>query len=279
MTEYAEVKIQRILNPTAINLGEYVINPYSGCAFRCLYCYVRSNRSVKRKNRPWGSYVDIRINAPLLLKKELEKKRPQRVLIGSTTDCFQPIERKYRLTEQILDVLNEHGVYYNILTRSPLISEYVPLLGKGFCESIYFTINAYSDDLKQVLEPASPPFTERIRAIETLLSCGIPAIPYVSPVLPWITEIDAIFELAEKWSTIDFECLNFSHEHTADVIAAIASVQPVLAQKYRRMQKDKAFFDWVWEELRKKVAKGIGAAGKDCHIFVHKYGNFYENSY
>ncbi len=75
MVEYNRVKINRILNPTSIDLGEYVINPFMGCAHACLYCYVRSNRVISRKKKPWGEYVDIRINAPELLEKELKIKK------------------------------------------------------------------------------------------------------------------------------------------------------------------------------------------------------------
>jgi DNA repair photolyase len=114
MLEFQEVKIKRILNPTAIDLGEYVINPFMGCEHACLYCYVRSNRLVSRKTKPWGEYVDIRINAPDLLEKEILSKKPKQVLLGSTTECFQPIERKYQLTKRVLEILNKYKIYYVI---------------------------------------------------------------------------------------------------------------------------------------------------------------------
>ncbi|MBI4650883.1 radical SAM protein, partial [Candidatus Desantisbacteria bacterium] len=75
MFEINEVEIQRILNPTSINLGEYVINPYMGCEYSCLYCYVKSNRIMSKKGKAWGTFLDVRINAPLLLEKELKANR------------------------------------------------------------------------------------------------------------------------------------------------------------------------------------------------------------
>lgn len=161
MIEINEVSVNRVLNLTAIDLGDYVINPYRGCEFACLYCYVRSNKVVSKRKKPWGTYVDIRKNAPDLLEKEIREKKPKTVLLGSTTECFQPVEKKFRLTKRILEILNNHEVPYIILTRSPYIVEYIPLLNQGFCKRIYFTVNNYSDTFKQAIEPKSPSFVSR----------------------------------------------------------------------------------------------------------------------
>ncbi|MBI5416817.1 radical SAM protein [Candidatus Poribacteria bacterium] len=177
MIKTNEVNIKQILNPTSIDLGEYVINPFMGCEFACLYCYVRSNRVTSKRNKPWGEYVDIRINAPEQLEKELQLKKPHTVLLGSTTECFQPVEAKYEITKKILEILNDNKIFYVILTRSPYILNYLDLLKKGFCKKIYFTINNFSQEYKSKLEPKSPQFELRVTAINTLLDAGIPVIP------------------------------------------------------------------------------------------------------
>lgn len=112
MIEINEIKAQRILNPTSIDLGEYVINPFKGCEFGCIYCYVRGNKTIKKDPRKWGEFIDIRINAPELLKKELKLKKVKRVLLGSTTECFQPADFKYKLMEQILNILIDNQVTF-----------------------------------------------------------------------------------------------------------------------------------------------------------------------
>ena len=205
MVEFNPVKIKRILNPTSINLGEYVINPFLGCAHACLYCYVRSNRVISRKNKPWGEYVDIRINAPELLEKELQVKKPKTVLLGSTTECFQPIESEYALIGKILGILNRHKVYYVILTRSPLIIDHIALLKEGFCKKIYFTINNMRPEFKYALEPKSPLFALRDEAVNKLLDEEIPVVPYFSPVFPWISEPGEVFAKFSKAGQIEFE--------------------------------------------------------------------------
>jgi DNA repair photolyase len=279
MIEYNEVNISRILNPTAINLGEYVINPFMGCEFNCLYCYVRSNRVVSKKEKPWGSYVDVRVNAACLLEKELVKKKPQSVLLGSTTECFQPAEKEYGLTGRSLEILNRHKVYYTILTRSPLISAYIDLLNSGYCKKIYFTVNEFGGHFKKKLEPKSPAFGLRRRAINRLLERGIQVVPYFSPVLPWISKIDSVFSQYPLAGQVEFECLNFTLAHIREIITVLSQYDPGLKPKYERMARDRQYYDLVWEELKKKLSVLAKAAHKNFTIYVHDFKGYFNNKY
>jgi len=279
MAEFNEVKIKRILNPTSIDLGEYVINPFMGCEFSCLYCYVRSNRVISRKNKPWGEYVDIRINAAELLEKEIVSRKPKVVLLGSTTECFQPIERKYRVTGEILEILNRHKIYYVILTRSPYILDYLSLLKAGFCSKVYFTINRFSAEFKQRLEPKSPAFDLRDNTVNTLLDKGIPVAVYFSPLLPWISDIKDVFLRFKKANTLEFECLNFNLKNIGDIINNIALVSPSLKEKYEKMLNDRQFYNLTWKEIEEDIKKEAAPLKKRYNIFVHSFGDYFKNSY
>ena len=279
MLEINEVKIARILNPTAIDLGEYVINPFMGCEFACLYCYVRSNRVVSRKTKPWGEYVDIRINAPELLEKEIAKKRPKCVLLGSTTECFQPLERKYKITGQVLEILNKNKVYFTILTRSPYILDYLPLLKSGYCKAVYFTINNYPQYFKSRLEPKSPDFNLRDKAVNQLLEEGVPVVPYFSPILPWISDTGGVFSRFPKSKEVGFEGLNFRLVNIRDILDNITTTEPPLRVKYERMLSDKDFYTKVWQEIEAGIAKEARACGKSYNIYIHEFGSYFKNSY
>lgn len=261
--ETREVKISAILNPTSIDLGEYVINPYKGCSFGCLYCYVRFNKVTKNDPRCWGEYVDVKVNAPQLLEKELPGKKPRRVLLGSTTECFQPVESRYKITYKILEILNRHKIYYSILTRSPLILEYIPLLKHGYCESIYFTVNMFSDGLKHLLEPKSAPFQVRIDTANRLLEEGLPVIPYLSPLFPYISRFP-------KLNQVEAEGLNFNLGNIDKVIDAIGSVYPGLKQLYIQMATDAEAYNNVWASIK---------AESNHHIYVHRPNSYFENKY
>ncbi|MCX5687892.1 MAG: radical SAM protein [Candidatus Omnitrophica bacterium] len=279
MIEYKEVKISRILNPTGIDLGEYVINPFMGCEYSCLYCYVRSNKVISKRQGEWGSYVDIRINAPELLEKEILSKKPKCVLLGSTTDCFQNIEKKYAITKQVLEILNKHKVYYNILTRSPNIIEYIDLLKKGFCKKIYFTINNTSPEIKNKLEPKSPGFELRFKSINKMLDENIPIVPYFSPILPWLSDFKNIFELFPKAGSVEFEGLNMNLININDIISKIVSLHPALKSGYEKLLQDKAFYDSFWASIKKDIIREVIIAKKNYNIYIHNFGTYFNNKY
>ncbi|OOP55172.1 MAG: hypothetical protein AYP45_16350 [Candidatus Brocadia carolinensis] len=279
MLEINEVTINRILNPTSIDLGEYVINPYVGCEFACTYCYVRSNKTVTRRKMPWGSYVDIKVNAPDLLEKEILEKHPGTVLLGSTTECFQPVEKEFRLTWKMLEILNRHKVSYVILTRSPCIAEYIPLLNQGFCKRIYFTVNKVCNTFKQLIEPKSPPLDSRNDAIQKLLDAGISVIPYYSPVIPWVTDIRDAFSPFAKAERIEFEYLNFNLPHARDMVRHISLAKPALRIKFTGMWYEKGSYDHIWDTLDEAIARQAREANKKYKIYRHPYGEFFQNTY
>ncbi|KJJ84121.1 radical SAM domain protein [Candidatus Omnitrophus magneticus] len=277
--EVKEVEATRILNPTSIDLGEYVINPYKGCAFACLYCYARFSKAISRDERKWGEYLDARVNAPRLLEKELKIKKPTRVLLGSTTDCFQEEELKRGLTKEILEILNSHGVYYSILTRSPFIISYLDILKKGYCETIYFTVNNYDLKLKSILEPKSPSFEAREKVVTCLLDNDIPVIPSFSPVFPFISKVSGIFEKFEKARAVNFEGLNFNLGNIAEIVTKIEPLYPKEAGIYKRMIEDKKFYDDVWYETRRVIMREGIKNKKRCDVYIHELYGYFGNKY
>ncbi len=277
--EIREVKITRILNPTSIDLGEYVINPFKGCAFSCLYCYVRYNKVTLKDKRNWGDFVDIRSNAPELLEKELSLKKPQCVLLGSTTECFQPVEKKWFISRKIIEILNKHQVFYTILTRSPFILDVLPLLKEGFCRSIYFTINWFDEALKILLEPKSPPFQERISAIQVLLNENIKVIPYFAPLLPFVCDFREIFQQLEGANCIEFESLNFNLGNIRQIIESIGNVYPQWKTVYEKMASDQKTYHQIFSGIKKEIIKEAGRTKKNHRIFIHNFCSYFENTY
>jgi DNA repair photolyase len=279
MVKITEVMSSRILNPTSIGLGEYVINPYAGCEFGCLYCYVRSNRSVLKRNDPWGEYVDVRVNAPELLEKELALHKPAVVLLGSTTECFQPQEERSAVTGKLLDILNRFQVPYVILTRSAYIRQYLPLLRKGFCKRVYFTVNRFSPELKALLEAKSPDFDARISAVNILLEAGIPVVPYFSPLLPWISDFKSVFTRCPKARHIEFECLNFNLSNIDDIIGKISAHSCALAARYERMRQDPLFYNEVWKNIMQEIDACASEVKSEVKVHTHAYGDYFNNKY
>ena len=127
MFKINELQSKTILTKTNLPASDWVINPYNGCQFACTYCYAAQIARWKHPNEEWGSYVDVKTNAPELLKKELEKleKKTDKkdfgvIFFSSVTDPYQGLEAKYKLTRQCLKVLADFGYEgkISILTKS-----------------------------------------------------------------------------------------------------------------------------------------------------------------
>ncbi|MCM8801605.1 MAG: radical SAM protein [Candidatus Omnitrophica bacterium] len=279
MVKFKLIKVTQILNPTSINLGDYVINPYKGCQYGCLYCYVKQNKTVQNKEKGWGSYVEVKINAKEILEKELRIKKPQTVLLGSITECFQPIEEKYKITYNILKILNKYGVFYYILTRSPYIQKYIDLFSEGFCKKIYFTINNIPEELRTKLENKSPSYEERFKAIEKLKKANIEVIPYYSPILPFVSEVKDIFKRFHNIKHIEFEGLNFKVTNIKAIIDNISSLYPAIKALYERMLLDKQYYETYWQKVKELITKEARKNKKELRLYIYKFNAYFNNIY
>ncbi len=273
------IPTERALNPTSIDLGEYVINPYRGCSYGCIYCYVPYNKSIMRMNKKWGSFVGVRNELPEVLEKEIDIKKPTNVLIGSTCESFMPIERKYNITKRILEILNRKGVYFSILTRSPLIADYVDLLKEGYCKSIYFTTNNYSDDIKNLLEPETPRFEDRNKTILCLKNNSINVIPYISPFIPELTNIDMLLDVFDFLPEINFEALNFNLGSIDKIIALLSKADNELGQTLNRMKNDALFYETIWCDFKKEIQVSAQKRNIKQIFYLHELNAYFENKY
>jgi DNA repair photolyase len=229
--------------------------------------------------RPWGSYVEVRCNAPELLEKELSQKKPKQVLLGSITECFQPAELKYGITKRILEQLHRHSVRYCILTRSPLITEYIPLLKEGFCSTIYFTINLYPTAVKQLLEANGPGIDARLAAIKALAAEGIHVIPYISPLLPQLSDIKAIFQMLDDIQEIHFEGLNFSLGNIRQIIDGIRILYPAIADEYELMIHNPTVNEAIWQSTKIEIEQCAITHNVRYTLFTHTANEYFNNNY
>jgi len=102
-----EINAKSILQKSGLPDADWVINPYSGCRFACKYCYAAFVGKFRHPGEEWGSYLDVKINAPELLKRELKKKLKNNkdigtIFLSSVTDPYQGMEAKYQLTRKCL---------------------------------------------------------------------------------------------------------------------------------------------------------------------------------
>ncbi len=177
-----------LLNKTSGFMEEYdyTLNPYSGCAFGCTYCYAAFfSRSNEQKDE-WGYWVDVKENALTLLKKL--RKKPltgKTVYMSSVTDPYQPIEKKIELTRSLLEeLLDYHQPRLVVQTRSPLVVRDIDLLKKFEVVQVNMTITTDNERVRKVFEPFCPSNKDRLTAIKEINNEGVNSCITITPLLP-----------------------------------------------------------------------------------------------
>jgi DNA repair photolyase len=185
--QITEITAKTALVRSKIPGVEYVINPYLGCGHGCRYCYAVFMRRYSRHHpqAPWGSFVEVKVNVAKVLRVELRRKKQKgRAFLSSVCDPYQPVELKYRLTRQCLELLKEHVWGISILTRSPLVCRDLDLLTAAPEVSVGLSIPTDDDRVRQVLEPHSPPIGARLAALRRLKEAGLNPWVFIAPMLP-----------------------------------------------------------------------------------------------
>lgn len=204
--------IKEIHSKTILSASQvypYVINPYTGCQHGCTYCYAHFMKRFTGHREPWGEFVDVKVNAADLLKHEITRKKPDRVWMSGVCDPYQPLEGKYQLTRQCLEILAEHGWPVTVQTRSSLVLRDVDILTRGQDFEVGCSIATADDNIRKHFEPHAPPIRERIRALGELHQAGIKTYAMIAPILPGAE--DLADELIGKVDYVRMDRMNYHY--------------------------------------------------------------------
>lgn len=183
MLKVKEVRAKSILNRSKIY--DYCLNPYTGCQINCAYCYARLfMKRYSGHKEPWGQFVDVKINAPEILKKQLLKARRGTVWISSVCDPYQPLEAKYQLTRQSLKELAALQYPVNIQTKSKLILRDLDLFLEFEEIQVGFTITTDDEKVAKLFESGASCVSDRITALEKIHEKGVNTFAFLGPLLP-----------------------------------------------------------------------------------------------
>ena len=185
----------------------YSVNPYQGCEHGCIYCYARNSHQYWGFDAGLGFETNIVVkhNIAQVLKKQFQKKnyRPEPIMLSGNTDCYQPVEKKFGLTGQILELCLETGHPVSIITKNSLIQrdqDLIEKLAKRKLVHVYFSINHLDNKLKALLEPRTATATKKLSLIRDFTDVGIPCGVMVAPIIPGLNtdDIAAIIRLAAQ---------------------------------------------------------------------------------
>lgn len=266
------IEAKTIFTKSGLPGSDWVINPYNGCLFGCMYCYAAQIARWKHPDEEWGTYLDVKINAPELLKKELEKlaknlktKNFGSVFFSSVTDPYVGMEAKYQLTRKCLSVLADFDYRgsVSVQTKSPLITKDIDVLKRIKNVTVGFTVTTLDDRVSKFLEVMAPPVSSRIKALRELHEAGISTYAFIGPILPHFTSNEAkINELLDKLQEVGvtevwFEHINLSPKIKARLFDFLRKESPELLPEFEKAET---------EEYREKLEKIILKAMKGRNL-------------
>jgi DNA repair photolyase len=174
---------------------EYSINPYRGCEHGCIYCYARPTHEYLgfSSGLDFETRIMVKEDAPKLLREELSSSRwqPQTIAMSGVTDCYQPVERRLKLTRGCLEVLAEFRNPVGIVTKNQLVLrdlDLLAVLARHNAVAVFISVTTLDTDLRKVMEPRTTPPAARLTTIRKLADAGVPVGVMVAPVIPGLTD-------------------------------------------------------------------------------------------
>ena len=265
MAKVYEINAKSVLHHTKIPGADWVINHYSGCEHGCVYCYARFICKWRKQKEKWGSFIDVKINAPELTAKESKGKTGE-VILCTTADPYQPIEKKYQLTRKVLQNLNPN-IKLCILTKSDLVLRDIDVFKRFKNCELGLTITTLNENIKKVFEPFSPSSLARLKALKRLKQEGFYTYAFIGPILPYLTDLKEIFEKVSPFVDLFmFEDLNFNPARK-EIFEAIRKNFPELEEKYKHLSKE------FWLEKEKEIKELSKRFSKPAKIYFKHTGS------
>lgn len=241
-----EIKARSILSKSMVY--DYALNPYVGCVHGCVYCYAKFMKRFTGHSENWGEFVDVKVNAPELLAREVCKKKTGRVWISGVCDPYQPLEKKYMITKRCLDILVENGWPFTVQTKSPLVLRDIETLKRSPDAEVGFTVTTADEKIRRIFELGAPPTRSRIDALKRLHSQGVRTFAMIAPILPGAGGL--VTALRGKVEYVLVDRLNY---HYAD-------------RTYRKYGMEWAMKDSFFSQRGEELKRGFEREGVTCRV-------------
>ena len=185
-----EINTKDYVTKSNLPYCDYVINPYGGCTHACKYCYASFMKRFTGHTEEWGTFLDIkRCEKPLSVKKLTGKT----IFMSSVTDPYNAFEKKYKITQRLLEQLKEIDCKLKISTKSSLILRDLDLLLQKKHLTVAVSLNTLDESFRGAMDRGAS-VQERLKAMRTLHESGIYTVLFMSPIFPEITDYQALIE-------------------------------------------------------------------------------------
>ncbi len=242
------IEVKDYITKSNLPVSDFVINPYVGCPHACKYCYACFMKRFSGHHEEWGAFLDVKQCAKPLSRKKLAGRR---VFLSSVTDCYNPYEEKYCVTQKIVQQLSEMDCFVTITTKSALILRDLALLKKFRKLTVALSINTLDEEFRQDMDRASS-VAERLHTLQTLHENGIDTVLFMSPIFPKITDFRSIIQCSSSFvNTYWFENLNLRGAYKEKILRYIREKYPQYITLYEQIYygKDTSFWDGLADEI------------------------------
>lgn len=258
------IQVEDYLVASKLPSCDFVINPYIGCPHGCKYCYACFMNKFTGHDEEWGTFIDIKESNKSI---DLNKIKNKVVFMSSVTDCYNPMEEKYKLTRNILKQLIKSECTLNISTKSSLILRDLDLLKQIKKISVAISINTLDEKFKNDMDNASS-IGDRINTLKILHQNGIKTILFMSPIFPEITDFKAIIKetndyVDEYW----FENLNLRGSYKKTILEYIKEKYPQYYSIYNDIYDNND--DAYWRELESEIEEYCVKNKISFHNYVY----------
>jgi DNA repair photolyase len=279
--EYAEEPCRTALSRVSGMPFRWSLNPYTGCAHQCTFCYVRGFelRAGRAGDDRYGARIRIKTNVVEVLRRELARRSWQReeVAFGSATDPYQPAEGRYRLTRGAIRALGDFATPFGMITRGPMIVRDIDVLQRASAAAevtVNISIPTLDAAIWRTTEPGTAHPRQRLRALRLLADAGIRAGVGMAPILPGLSDDPRRLRevvLAAREAGASFlwwNVLNLRPGTREHFLQHLARDWPEEVERYQRLYAGRAYLpkaetrqldatmaelrsEWVWAPRRR----------------------------
>jgi len=243
-TKYIEIFPKTIVNKvTSSDVGmDYSLNPYQGCEHGCTYCYARPTHEY------WGysagmdfeKVILVKKNAPELLRQTLQNKKweVKPIILSGNTDCYQPCEKEFQITRQLLEIFLEFRHPVGIITKNALMNrdlDIIEELSKLKLISVNLSITTLNEGLRRKLEPRTATSHRKLDLIEKLVKIDVPVNVMAAPIIPALNDHE-IISIAQAVSELG---ANTFHAHVVRLMGPNEQIFSAWVERYFPDRKDK----------------------------------------
>lgn len=245
-----DVDVKSVLTKSNLPVADYSVNPYTGCAHACKYCYASFMKRFTNHPEPWGSFVDVKYWPAI---RHPERYAGKELFLGSVCDPYQPLEETACRTRALLEQMQGSGCAVSIATKSDLVLRDLDLIRTFPNARVSWSINTLDEEFKNDMDCAVS-IERRLAAMKAFHDAGVRTTCFISPIFPGITDVPAIIRRArEQCNLIWLENLNLRGGYKQVILDYIAEKHPRLTPLYDAIYRrgDRSY----WAELDARMGQ------------------------